>query len=536
MALRTNNLALKHWMNLHPYKNPSATDSYYFKICRNVRRLIDFRVNKELADFLETDEKNIFSCYLTSYFEDVITETGLWRAFISEHKKLYDKYLPFYSPEEYFVNEINPEDVYFLVWYYLSSTHEDLIISPDAYIILNFGDQVYDLFDEVYEYAPENERLKEFFNISEDDIDYYFLRSKIEWLVMDSYLFHFNRVAYKNEIIEMYESKEDEPNVLEIYCREINDSYTIKHVTSLLGLRGSEWFAEVLGSKHPLYNDFKTISKRKTGFFLYKGHDDDFLHLQYIATDKIIPVTRKSIDPLSDLKADDTIFLISLVQWQKEWWFSGTYTTFPYNADLIMDEKNSSVKRKLFNENDELQVKTLQEQYDGFLSFNNNKPIAFFSNGSKMVKYLDKFIEYWNNSLKLTIKERQEALRRSRQKGFLRAEKDPSMKTDQFPDSPGLVFFNKKSGMEMLFGYNEIVSSPDNSDFDADIDPSEIINLFTSNQCSGDLAHYLIETYNWPPISFPGEVNTQILKENLDFMLRFWKKEKYSSEPNITAI
>ena len=61
---------------------------------------------------------------MAAYFEDVISGMGIWRAFILTHKELYGKYLPFYTPDDhYYDDEVNLEDVRFLLWHYTQQYH-----------------------------------------------------------------------------------------------------------------------------------------------------------------------------------------------------------------------------------------------------------------------------------------------------------------------------------------------------------------------------------------------------------------------------
>ena len=36
--------------------------------------------------------------------------------------------------------------------------------------------------------------------------------------------------------------------------------------------------------------------------------------------------------------------------------------------------------------------------------------------------------------------------------------------------------------------------------------------------------HYVVNNYDIPGLDFPGEGGRELLMENLDFMLRFWKR------------
>lgn len=52
----------------------------------------------------------------TLYFEDMVSEIGLWHSFVQKHQQLYGKALPFYHVEkDYTLDEPHIEDVQFLL-------------------------------------------------------------------------------------------------------------------------------------------------------------------------------------------------------------------------------------------------------------------------------------------------------------------------------------------------------------------------------------------------------------------------------------
>lgn len=537
MARQQKTIYLKQWMFFHPYIKPVQSDYYYFEICKKARKVITAPKHDEITSRFTDDELNKMCCFLVCYFEDVISSIGIWRSFTKKHIDLYDKYLPFFQLDEYYPDEINPEDIFFLIWYYLSNTfYGKKTFSPVSKNIILLGLDIYRIFDEEYEYAPENNILKEFLSLPPREDDYYKVRSKIEWVILDSYLFYFNRNKCKNEISELSESKKNieffHKNI-ETFAKEIIDSYVVGKTTPFLALRGKDWLAGILGEDHPLYNDILNISKRKTGFYLYQKYDEDYVYVKHLATDTVLRVTKKSLDVHPDFKEDETILLISFVKWKNDWWFSGTYSLYPYNADLILDEKNSVKSRALFGGDDDKKRKELQIQYDLFMKYNNNRALVFTRNKREVEKIIHGFYDLFNESLKLSKKEIENAQKRRKKKGFF----GTGTKIDfEIDDMPGIVYFNPRSGIEILFGYNGIIPDPQNPHYEESVDRDEVLQLLYSKQCSSDLVKYLIENYHLPGIKFPGERDENILVDNLDFMLRFWKNNSYYSEPGITFI
>ena len=113
----------------------------------------------------EEKDARYFSLCLTAWFEDVISQVGIWTTFTAACKKRYGNWLPFYPLDEnYYPDEINVEDIRFLLWHHIqfSSRDEGRIINPENPGIELIANELYCILDEIYETAPENERLWQF--------------------------------------------------------------------------------------------------------------------------------------------------------------------------------------------------------------------------------------------------------------------------------------------------------------------------------------------------------------------------------------
>ena len=110
------------WKTLHPYSGSAPTDLYYITLANKVLAAIRaVETSLEESDYRKIDEteQKELACILTAYFEDIISQTGIFQAFTRIHGKRFGKPLPFYTlDEDYTPGEINIEEVQFLVWHY----------------------------------------------------------------------------------------------------------------------------------------------------------------------------------------------------------------------------------------------------------------------------------------------------------------------------------------------------------------------------------------------------------------------------------
>ena len=525
---------IKQWLDLKPYDNQTYTDSYYLKLCNEVKRsIITNKQSLVLKTYLNSDEIDILACFLTSYLEDLISETNIWNSFIRIHKRLYGKQLPFYEIDEYYEQEINLPDVCFLTWYFINTIQQDKFIAPFNDFIIEISKKVMDVFENVWEYAPENELLKTFYSIDETEVDFYIARNLIGNVLFKTYLFYPDILLdlWESEF-EIIENSKYNEHLLN-FLNENRDHRLHNVFTRLLGLKGQEWVADILGESHNLSKDFRNISKKIGGYFFYKGHDEGNVFIEHIASGKKFNLTKKSFDHVETLKEVDTILFMGIVKWRNEWWFSGGYFQTEFDPDLVLNEKNSMESRSAVSFLDN-QYKDLDDILGGqlkvFKKFNNNQQIAFMDS-DKIESFLKDYIDYFNNSLKLSQKEKEEAKQRAREDGFFGNENE----TSDFSEvsESGLVFFNPKSGAEIALGVNSAFPEKNNPFYNKNESEEHIMRLFSAEELSKELAIYCVNNFK-KDLTFFKSAEGNLYLDNLDFLLRFWKRGNYFSKPTIT--
>ena len=100
----------KEWVAMHPYTKTDATDNYYCKLVNKIIKVLYYydimRGEIEPEDEIYEDT----AIFLVGWFEDIISQTGVWQVFTSQCEKRYGSRLPFYEPgEDYYPDEINVE-------------------------------------------------------------------------------------------------------------------------------------------------------------------------------------------------------------------------------------------------------------------------------------------------------------------------------------------------------------------------------------------------------------------------------------------
>lgn len=524
---------IRDWLLLKPYLKPAKTDAYYLTLCNKVKDVLMQPEHFILLMYMNKPDLNLLSCVLVSYFEDIISRTNIWNTFVGKHSTLYGKPLPFYPTLEYMEDEINEQDVSFLVWYFLNTIQNDKFISPYNEFIMKITGEVMEIFDEEYEYAPANETLKSWYSLDRDKTDFYPARILIDNILFKSYLFYTDTSFRLHEQeLDFLEDERYGPAQIN-FLNEVRDSLLHRCCTRLLGMKGKEWAAEILGKSHPLYSDLPEMSPKVFGYFLYKGQDDNHVFLEHIASGKKFPLLKKSFDHSRQLIKINTVVLIGLVKWKDEWWFSGIFGQEDYDEKTVRRERASdiSLKSVSFLDHAEKAPEILQIQEQAFLKFNRNSPIAFLST-DKIDSFLNNYTAHYNSLFQKG--KRESALKRFKESDFFKEKEHEKPDFSGLAES-GLVFFNPKSGCEIAIGINSAFPAKENPYFREDESEEAVFSLFMSPDYSKELAMYCIGHYK-DKLPYLKEGEGRKYLDDIDFLLRFWKQEDYFSKPSISYL
>ena len=156
------------WVKTKPYMAVDSVDIYYTGIANRIYDIL--KETKLDAIFNTPHSMRTAVMSLTGWFEDVISQNGIWQAFTNECEQMYGKKLPFYPlGDNYYPDEINQEDIQFLLWHNLQTvTRTQRIINPTSPVLMLAAEFIYHMLEDEYETAPENERLHQFIYASVD--------------------------------------------------------------------------------------------------------------------------------------------------------------------------------------------------------------------------------------------------------------------------------------------------------------------------------------------------------------------------------
>ncbi len=226
-------------------------------------RLIKIWCESKLMKDVPNPLKQLVALGLVGYYQDIIADSGVWRTFISECKRMYGRYVPFYiDSEDYIEYELNCNDVKFLTWYFLAfnSMQYRQLYPLDADLIA-LAELFYKELDKCYESSPNPSDYTIIFDVELYDEEYIQpVYDLSQWLFWKNYLivppFQLTYAQVYNEMEEIRVSGISEKEALE-KCETIKNEVMSSIPTGPLALYLNEWLHLILTGKYPKQSSAK---------------------------------------------------------------------------------------------------------------------------------------------------------------------------------------------------------------------------------------------------------------------------------------
>ena len=328
----------KKWLELHPYKQTNSVDQYYVGIANEIHKRL---YSSTIADAFEEEENIRYtSLCLAAWFEDVISQTGIWQAFTAECRKRYGAHLPFYPIKgDNLPKEINLEDIRLLLWHHIQYLCRGIsAINPENPGIEQTAQEIYGLLAEEYETAPENERMQEFlYHSAMGEEDFFHYREILDWFHYQCYFNIENVAQCRDEAERLLDDEKITPEMAETLIYATRTSLTFKGRRNLLSLTSPEWLA-LIGKAHPEHQLWGKVKARENSCYLLEKEDDEFLYVKDLCSEDEgeFKITKKSLN-LSAIRSREvgkSTLICELIYFGNAWWQCGMLLENKYNQKM----------------------------------------------------------------------------------------------------------------------------------------------------------------------------------------------------------
>ena len=424
----------KKWLELHPYKQTNSVDQYYVGIANEIHKRL---YSSTIADAFEEEENIRYtSLCLAAWFEDVISQTGIWQAFTAECRKRYGAYLPFYPIKgDYFPDEINLEDIRFLLWHHIQYLCRGIsAINPENPGIEQTAQEIYGLLAEEYETAPENERMQEFlYHSAMGEEDFFRYREILDWFHYQCYFNIENVAQCRDEAERLLDDEKITPEMAETLIYATRTSLTFKGRRNLLSLTSPEWLA-LIGKAHPEHQLWGKVKARENSCYLLEKEDDEFLYVKDLCSEDEgeFKITKKSLN-LSAIRSREvgkSTLICELIYFGNAWWQCGMLLENKYNQKMAEYVDDLTKQKEKTNE---------KATFHDFIKASGGKSFVFCQSQEEISDFLLNKMDY-------NLKEGLDIPRINTENG-------------------AMLMANPHTGLHIQFKLCECIKSPDNPNY-----------------------------------------------------------------------
>ncbi|MDO9153720.1 MAG: DUF3843 family protein [Paludibacter sp.] len=491
-----NRIYRSDWHLTRPMGIISPSDIYYLQLSNKIQKIIELTSNNEI--FTPTISIKI-SVSIAAYFEDVISGFGLWKALTVIHEKMYGKYLPFYQiyDDEYCDDEINCEDVLFLIWCYLQRDDIDndksRFLNPENPFLTILADEIYDLLNSEFETAPANESVYKYLHTIDCTKDFLSLRELLGWLHYDSYL----ALSYpRQNMLKQFEIFEDE-NIDEFFNKNedllkyyLEKSLIFSSKCSPLAIYAKDWLTEMYRDTHK-EELVKSIQFKQIDNYHIVDNDKDTIKIINADNEEFVV----SIDSISEPPSfkEMNIIMCSIVFFKGLWHVNGL-------ASFASD------KRKLEREEDKNKIRENNQQTYEFVIKKTENAIQYFKDADGLSSFL----------LKL----------------FPNTEKDKILPENYLKHTDIVTFVDPEIGLTFYPDIAVFIKDKNNPCYDIkDVETQGLGMLTGYFGISVQLMKFLIKNNLLSDISLKSllgkEYGNRQIQENIEFIVRFFQPALY---------
>ncbi|MCF8244269.1 MAG: DUF3843 family protein [Saprospiraceae bacterium] len=406
----TDSITILDWMKNKPYTvSHDKYDIPYLKLCRGVFDILSQQKAWFDEGKVDRELRKELACMLVSYFEDFISEIGIWKAFIERNKELHGYYLPFYDLSEYDPEYLNVEDFAYLIWHFMTKCLDTRIYAPDHPYAWDLAVDIYELLEPEIEKVYATDFYEDYFTV-QDGFDLFEFKEKLDWFSTKSYLMGWEKGKdFKVELQELVDSDGFDPSseLAPILVYALRDDFMYAKRCSFAAMNAPEWFSRVARCSDNKRLEINNLQFRHLGEYLFEGEESLHFSFTHLSTNRSYRVLKDSIKNKKNIgRVGKTCYHMTLVQWDGEWLMTGTMSGWDMGPDEIEKAKLEHVATPWIYTNAKLQHmrETTDLMYKSFVEFFGS-PLALFNNHKEMEQGSKDYFNFYNRQLGSTDEE-----------------------------------------------------------------------------------------------------------------------------------
>lgn len=487
----------------HIGKRAYSTDAEYVALAQTLQEIIKEFVTNKL--FTATVIKDL-AIRLALHVEDVVADAGVWRSFCTEHKKLYKWRLPFnWDRRTMQMDQVSAESCAFIIWMTLSSYDKMRYVNPCSSLVLDLADEMYMFLTEVTGQLSINEEMLIDLYSDERLSDFYRMRAVLSWLgdpdgcYMSNWDLTRNRADDFRKTYKEYITKEDHLN------------YEVRSVSSIMGKVGplallpQEWYAIMLKSfKRMNRKDYakkvQNIKLKRFDNYYVEDFKDGAFALRGLDGARFTVKQDSLGDGTIDWDPENRICISAFACYDGVWRSNGITLFCKYSDDFDKEVRKHRLSERSKKYASQI-VEKVVEKNDGCRLF-------YFHDMDEMVRYFDLYLP--NAGMPAYF--------------------------SKFPDyikngKNILCYVGEVGDMEFTLGTSPYLCDPHNPFYDEETSCRKSFDILENVKYIGpECIQYMIKNGHLGNLRFPGGdamYSHMIAQENIDFLARFYRRNRY---------
>lgn len=330
----------KFWLSLKPYEQFTPYDQAYIALATRMLRSFTAINGQHGFNLRGPDALRDLALMLASYAEDIVNETGIFRAFTDVNFENWGWHIPFASDMEldYESGELNYQDVQYLIWHFFNAT-EDRTHFPLSPEIEQFTEIAIDIIEEHLDELPTTEFYSAYLTLP-DDINFYELKEKMQWLALDCYLAFFDaKVRLTLNFDQIMKKRPDSIYTYQLFYG-LRTEYTFDKLSRYSALSTQDWMTRICISSETTKAQIRNLFYSVKGRFVYGGKKEGKHRLFAPEMEAPFEILESSTTKDWEDYQQGWYIYTSLVYWQGTYWVNGTVASDPTQNTKITSSLN----------------------------------------------------------------------------------------------------------------------------------------------------------------------------------------------------
>lgn len=500
-------------------------DKFLIPLINEMEKLIAHTQTRYLHDTIKLDRKKrqALSTLIIEFAEDLHNKIGLWNSVEYYNKQLFNTPLPLFVNSENEIRKVfDVNRIKYLIHTLFFEFDPDLVIAPSHRDLDLLAKHVSAFLSDNFQTVRQTSGIKDFL-LQPNDLGWDFKR-KLIWVGTNSYLF---RTSFHRYIAKRNNGKMTIASTDDFICQEN---------TVWSGLGVIDILAKTLDLPAKTANDVRSWYERYVSYYRVISSTDSTMTLENIINETRYRV-RSDIEQNSVFKVGNVIFG-GIVPYDDYWYWSGMQSDCGRLDKNAINELRVGLIRKssriVYRYDKQLLAKAKES-----LNIHYKEFIAFF--GSDLMTFKDGLS--MAAALQKKDKEKFESLPKNELEAHLKKHglKNPFPRMD-LPDEllnseNGVgVYFNPDEGIEIMLGFDDLLSGFKKEGKDLTHDECEAIRDFIiSEAISPRFVRTMIDRYGAKSINSSFLINSEM--KVTDYLLHKYKGQYFRNRyPEITLI